>query len=381
MSPVCRLSTSFGREMFFPRRWTFLFFGFHQVKLFAAKKTIFSNRKFVLTIFRRFYDRRCPVCSTSINQGELYVVLSDESYHWDCYKCSICSRRPSKNEKAFCVDKNRFFCQEDLKNHLDRSIPSDLEKENENESTFESKERTSSCSNCSSPLVGECSMTENQKKRGPRTTIKTKQLEILKIAFSTTPKPSRHVREELSRTTGLPMRVIQVWFQNRRSKERRLKQNFSSAISRRHSQQIFSRHPSDLERFPLQFSEPLLGSTIRPENSNCFSFQEFSFGQIQQNNSAQIFHEHFFGPERDFYVSSIWNSNWKTVKRILFLMKTFNSRRSVFFSFLLCRLPFLTIKNRQTVFSLTEKRKKQHRHRFSSFRLVEISAFVHCFNV
>ena len=50
------------------------------------------------------------------------------------------------------------------------------------------------------------------KRRGPRTTIKAKQLEILKTAFSQTPKPTRHIREQLAKETGLPMRVIQVLF-------------------------------------------------------------------------------------------------------------------------------------------------------------------------
>jgi len=48
------------------------------------------------------------------------------------------------------------------------------------------------------------------KRRGPRTTIKAKQLEVLKTAFSQTPKPTRHIREQLAKDTGLPMRVIQV---------------------------------------------------------------------------------------------------------------------------------------------------------------------------
>ena len=52
----------------------------------------------------------------------------------------------------------------------------------------------------------------NGKKRGPRTTIKAKQLEMLKSAFSATPKPTRHIREQLAQETGLNMRVIQVKF-------------------------------------------------------------------------------------------------------------------------------------------------------------------------
>ena len=80
-----------------------------------------------------------------------------------------------------------------------------------------------------------------------RTTIKAKQLEILKNAFLAAPKPTRHMREKLSSETGLSMRVIQgkdntstmsayirlVWFQNRRSKERRLKQMKQCDLSKR----------------------------------------------------------------------------------------------------------------------------------------------------
>lgn len=44
----------------------------------------------------------------------------------------------------------------------------------------------------------------------PRTTITAKQLETLKNAYNNSPKPARHVREQLSSETGLDMRVVQV---------------------------------------------------------------------------------------------------------------------------------------------------------------------------
>ena len=50
---------------------------------------------------------------------------------------------------------------------------------------------------------------DNANKR-PRTTITAKQLENLKKAYNESPKPPRHVREQLAAETGLDMRVVQV---------------------------------------------------------------------------------------------------------------------------------------------------------------------------
>jgi LIM homeobox protein 3/4 len=59
----------------------------------------------------------------------------------------------------------------------------------------------------------------DQPNKRPRTTITAKQLETLKLAYNNSPKPARHVREQLSQDTGLDMRVVQVWFQNRSVQE------------------------------------------------------------------------------------------------------------------------------------------------------------------
>lgn len=62
---------------------------------------------------------------------------------------------------------------------------------------------------------GEGSLDGDAASKRPRTTITAKQLETLKSAYSSSPKPARHVREQLAHDTGLDMRVVQVWFQNR----------------------------------------------------------------------------------------------------------------------------------------------------------------------
>jgi hypothetical protein len=77
-------------------------------------------------------------------------------------------------------------------------------------------------------VAGEAAATKKTckdgKRRGPRTNITAKQLELLKTVFAATPKPTRLMREQLAKETGLSMRVIQVWFQNKRSKEKRVHQ-------------------------------------------------------------------------------------------------------------------------------------------------------------
>ncbi|CAF1377422.1 unnamed protein product [Adineta steineri] len=58
-------------------------------------------------------------------------------------------------------------------------------------------------------------------KKGGRTTIKPQQLDILNKSFDSCAKPNKTQREQLAADTGLNIRVIQVWFQNKRSKERK----------------------------------------------------------------------------------------------------------------------------------------------------------------
>lgn len=64
-------------------------------------------------------------------------------------------------------------------------------------------------------------MSADGKKHKTRTSINPHQLDILLEAYAREQKPSKQMREDLMAKTGLDMKVIQVWFQNRRSKEKR----------------------------------------------------------------------------------------------------------------------------------------------------------------
>uniref|UniRef100_A0A8C6T1F6 LIM/homeobox protein Lhx5 n=1 Tax=Neogobius melanostomus TaxID=47308 RepID=A0A8C6T1F6_9GOBI len=188
-----------------------------------------------MDFFRRF-GTKCAGCLQGISPNDLVRKARSKVFHLNCFTCMVCNKQLSTGEELYVIDENKFVCDlsvlvSTVSSCTDRSLSPDLAdpiqddiKETDN-STSSDKE--------SNNIENE-EQTSGTKRRGPRTTIKAKQLETLKAAFVATPKPTRHIREQLAQETGLNMRVIQVWFQNRRSKERRMKQ-LSALGARRHA--------------------------------------------------------------------------------------------------------------------------------------------------
>ncbi|GBL94926.1 LIM/homeobox protein Lhx1 [Araneus ventricosus] len=236
-------------------------------------------------VFCRRFGTKCGGCSQGICPTDLVRRARGRVYHVACFTCLLCRKQPSTGEELYVLDETRFVCKDDFNRQHQQHISSSsspLDSPEFEESLGDptgspqgamdgdsSVERyrdvVSGGSGANSPhnattanssatedlapidclgSVGPTGPSSNDegaggaKRRGPRTTIKAKQLETLKAAFAATPKPTRHIREQLAQETGLNMRVIQVWFQNRRSKERRMKQ-LSSLGARRH----FFRNP------------------------------------------------------------------------------------------------------------------------------------------
>ncbi|XP_061417646.1 LIM/homeobox protein Lhx1 [Lethenteron reissneri] len=199
--------------------------------------------------FRRF-GTKCAGCLQGISPSDLVRRARGSVFHLNCFTCLVCRKQLSTGEELYVLDESKFVCKEDYLSSSglkdtgansvttcsDRSMSPDLQEQGADEA----KEGDQSASSDKEAGAGEAEeQSLGAKRRGPRTTIKAKQLETLKAAFAATPKPTRHIREQLAQETGLNMRVIQVWFQNRRSKERRMKQ-LSALGARRHA---FFRNP------------------------------------------------------------------------------------------------------------------------------------------
>ncbi|XP_051158834.1 LIM/homeobox protein Lhx3 isoform X3 [Leptopilina boulardi] len=152
----------------------------------------------------RRFGTKCAGCGSGVAPSQMVrkAVVAKEGqvpqelvYHLPCFSCAMCSRQLGTGDEFYLMEDRKLVCKADYEQ-------------------AKAKE-----------LADGGSIDGDQPNKRPRTTITAKQLETLKLAYNQSPKPARHVREQLSTDTGLDMRVVQVWFQNRRAKEKRLKKD------------------------------------------------------------------------------------------------------------------------------------------------------------
>ncbi|KAK1801464.1 hypothetical protein P4O66_022729 [Electrophorus voltai] len=154
-------------------------------KCFSRAGNVYCKEDF----FKRF-GTKCAWCQQGIPPSQVVRKAQDFVYHLHCFSCVMCSRQLATGDQFYLMEDGRLVCKTDY----------ETAKQNGGDDSEAGAKR-------------------------PRTTITAKQLETLKSAYKNSPKPARHVREQLSSETGLDMRVVQVWFQNRRAKEKRLKKD------------------------------------------------------------------------------------------------------------------------------------------------------------
>ncbi|XP_063067391.1 LIM/homeobox protein Lhx3 [Engraulis encrasicolus] len=151
-------------------------------KCFSRGDSVYCKEDF----FKRF-GTKCAACQQGIPPTQVVRRAQDFVYHLHCFACIVCKRQLATGDEYYLMEDSRLVCKVDYETAKQREADSTAKR--------------------------------------PRTTITAKQLETLKNAYNNSPKPARHVREQLSSETGLDMRVVQVWFQNRRAKEKRLKKD------------------------------------------------------------------------------------------------------------------------------------------------------------
>lgn len=195
--------------------------------------------------FRRF-GTKCSGCNIGMCPEDLVRKAINKVYHVHCFVCSVCRRQLDTGEQLYLVQGEKFLCERDYiqstqVSSVTQSMTTVMNSSNPVSTSITthvpSQPHSVVANNIPSISMGSMKMTDHQasaeaRKRGTRTNITPKQLEELVNVYEKTPRPTRDVLEQLSNSTGHSVRVIQVWFQNRRSKERReAREEHAAALS------------------------------------------------------------------------------------------------------------------------------------------------------
>ncbi|NXH71435.1 LHX1 protein, partial [Hydrobates tethys] len=171
---------------------------------------------------RRCFGTKCAGCAQGISPSDLVRRARSKVFHLNCFTCMMCNKQLSTGEELYIIDENKFVCKEDYLNNSNTAKENSLHSATtgsdpslspDSQDPSQDDAKDSESANVSDKETGSNENDDQNlgaKRRGPRTTIKAKQLETLKAAFAATPKPTRHIREQLAQETGLNMRVIQV---------------------------------------------------------------------------------------------------------------------------------------------------------------------------
>ena len=81
--------------------------------------------------------------------------------------------------------------------------------------------------------------TNDRKSARARTVLSEKQLNILKTCYSANPRPDALMKEQLVEMTALSPRVIRVWFQNKRCKDKKVQNRLMEKQMQRETVRIF----------------------------------------------------------------------------------------------------------------------------------------------
>uniref|UniRef100_A0A3B3IFK3 ISL LIM homeobox 2a n=1 Tax=Oryzias latipes TaxID=8090 RepID=A0A3B3IFK3_ORYLA len=167
--------------------------------------------------YARLFGIKCAKCNTGFCSSDLVMRAREKVYHMECFRCSVCSRHLLPGDE-FSLREDELLCRA---NHdlLERaSAGSPLSPDNLHKRTL----------HISDPIsVRHPSHHRNhvhkqsEKTTRVRTVLNEKQLHTLRTCYNANPRPDALMKEQLVEMTGLSPRVIRVWFQNKRCKDKK----------------------------------------------------------------------------------------------------------------------------------------------------------------
>ncbi|XP_059161518.1 insulin gene enhancer protein ISL-2-like isoform X1 [Physella acuta] len=208
-------------------------------------------------------------------------------YHLNCFRCIMCNK-PLVTGDEFAIREDGLFCRADH-DVIDRSVTgspcqdigspgsayggnnnnnsglcnnnnnnNNLNSHNNNNNTGTGGKESDNKKPGRGDKASRGSHKSDHKTTRVRTVLNEKQLHTLRTCYNANPRPDALMKEQLTEMTGLSPRVIRVWFQNKRCKDKK------RSILMKQIQQQQEKNGGGLSR-PLQGVPMVASSPVRHE--------------------------------------------------------------------------------------------------------------------
>ncbi|XP_067824821.1 insulin gene enhancer protein ISL-1-like [Heptranchias perlo] len=173
-----------------------------------------EGKTYCKTDYFRKFSVRCAQCQAGLLSSDLVLRARGLIYHQQCFCCVACNRRLLPGDE-FRLQLDGPYCIED------GGLP---------DPSLNQDDPLSSVSDIGSSYLSEKFMTCQSALRVPkhpdkitrvRTVLNEQQLLTLRTCYAANPRPDALMKQQLIEMTGLSSRVIRVWFQNKRCKDKK----------------------------------------------------------------------------------------------------------------------------------------------------------------
>ncbi|XP_072321562.1 insulin gene enhancer protein isl-2b isoform X5 [Eucyclogobius newberryi] len=167
----------------------------------------------------RLFGIKCAKCNLGFSSSDLVMRARDNVYHIECFRCSVCSRQLLPGDE-FSLRDEELLCRADHSLLLDRSATGSPLSPGHMHSNRPLHLAADPVTVRQAPHRNHVHK-QSEKTTRVRTVLNEKQLHTLRTCYNANPRPDALMKEQLVEMTGLSPRVIRVWFQNKRCKDKK----------------------------------------------------------------------------------------------------------------------------------------------------------------